>query len=88
MNLLNENTLYQFEITYKSGYKATMANARISDIEQMAQSSYYFPKAHVESGVDSIRLIGEAQALNDSYWSGFGKAKEMAPSNVRSGFWK
>lgn len=87
MNLLNEETLYRFEITYNNGEIAYFGNGKISTIEETASSSYYFPLANVESGVKSIRLIGEAEALNNSYWNGFAKAKELAPNNVRSGFW-
>lgn len=80
-NYLNENTCYRFEIVYNNGKVTQMGNARISDIEQMAMSSYYFPLENVQSGVKSIRLIGEAQALNDSYWDGFAKAKDMVGVN-------
>lgn len=77
MNYTNENTIYHFEVTYNNG-SIVHPVTTLANIEEMASSTYYHLNADVASGIANIRLIGEADALNKSYWSGFSKAKEMA----------
>ena len=71
----NENTTYNFTVTYNNGNESNFACTPL-EVETWAMS-YRVASATRESGVASIRLIGETQAMNDTYWNGFNKAKEM-----------
>lgn len=71
----NENTTYNFTVTYNNGSVSNFACTPL-EVERWALS-YRVSADTVASGVASIRLIGETQAMNDAYWNGFNKAKEM-----------
>ena len=86
MNLLNEKTQYTFSVTYNNGETHNIS-CGLEFIENYANADYHFPRKDVETGVASIRLMGETQVLNDRYWDGFHKAKDMSRVNVLTGRW-